>query len=113
MRIHSLIGHSYGQHGELQQTEIVKWVFIGCVKAAAKTFYLFLNQNPAIFQHYTYVNRENKELPKLLINLRGANIFQLGKIYEKMLCKMKYMEVVGGFIANNKTQVSTRCYFSK
>ena len=86
---------------------------IACIRAAAMTFYLFSSHKPAIFHHYSIATRENKELTKVLRNLRGTNIFSPADIYEKILCKMKYMEATGRFVANSKIQVSKRTYLIK
>ena len=77
------------------------------------TFYLFSSHKPAIFHHFSIATRENKELTKVLRNLRGANILSPADIYEKILCKMKYMEAAGRFVANSKIQVSKRTYLIK
>ena len=77
------------------------------------TFYWFLSHKPAIFHHYSIATRENKELAKVLRNLRGANIFSPTDIYEKILCKVKYMEATGRFVANSKIQVRKKTYLIK
>ena len=107
LRIHSLKENSYGQHGELQQAEIA------CIRVAAMTFYLFSSHKLAIFHHYSIATRENKELTKVLRNLRRANIFSPADIYEKILCKMKYKEATGRFVTNSKIQVSKRTLFNQ
>ena len=84
-----------------------------CTRAVAMTFYLFSSHKPTIFHHYSIATRENKELTKVLRNLRGTNIFSSADIYEKILCKMKYMEATGRFVANSKIQVSKRTYLIK
>ena len=103
----------YGQHGELQQAEIVKWVLTGCMRVAASHFSCLWTTIWWLFNTIPKSREKTKRKQSYLEIFEEQTCFTHLRLFSKMKCMKAAGVNSKSLVANSNILVRKSSYFGK